>query len=80
MFLLNGIYKKNIVTDFGLSNKIPKIPPDNNCKKNNNFINKFTGRKIRALIAVHLFGIPCKIKKLKIVCKKYRIKIGHLKI
>jgi perosamine synthetase len=44
-------------------------------KKNNKSINRFTGRKIGALIAVHLFGIPCKIKELKLVCKKYKIKI-----
>ena len=44
-------------------------------KKNNYFINKYTGRKIRALIAVHLFGIPCQIEELIIICKKYKIKI-----
>jgi len=35
--------------------------------------NKKTGRKIKALIAVHLYGFPCKINKIKNICRKYNI-------
>ena len=44
-------------------------------KKGKNYINKYTNRKIAALIAVHLFGIPCKIEKIKKICDKYNIKV-----
>ena len=44
-------------------------------KKGKYFVNKNTGRKIRVLIAVHVFGIPCKIIEIKKVCKKYNIKL-----
>ena len=50
-----------------------------NCSTSNGdskyFVNKNTGRKIRVLIAVHVFGIPCKIIEIKKVCKKYNIKL-----
>tara|TARA_B100000686_G_C16802414_1_gene987100 strand:+ start:2883 stop:4049 length:1167 start_codon:yes stop_codon:yes gene_type:complete len=44
-------------------------------KKGEYCINKTTGRKIRVLIAVHAFGIPCKILEIKKICKKYNIKL-----
>ena len=44
-------------------------------KKKNYCINKYTKRKIGALIAVHLFGMPCQIQNIKVVCKKYKIKV-----
>ena len=37
------------------------------------YYNKKTGRKIKALIAVHLYGFPCKINEIKKICKKYNI-------
>jgi len=44
------------------------------CKKKNNFtFNKKTGRKVKILIAVHLYGFPCKIFQIKKICKKYNI-------
>ena len=42
-------------------------------KKKNFFYNKNTGKKIKALIAVHLYGFPCKIDEIKRVCKKFKI-------
>jgi len=44
-------------------------------KKKGYCINKETGRKIRVLIAVHVFGIPCKILEIKRICKIYNIKL-----
>ena len=44
-------------------------------KKKGYCINKKTGRKIRVLIAVHVFGIPCKILEIKKICKKYNIEL-----
>lgn len=35
--------------------------------------NKNTGRKIKALIAVHLYGFPCKIIEIKKICKEYNL-------
>ena len=42
-------------------------------KKGKYTYNKKTGRKIKALIAVHLYGFPCKIIELKKICKLYNI-------
>ena len=36
-------------------------------------INKKTGKVIKALIAVHVFGIPCKILELKKICKEFNL-------
>ena len=36
-------------------------------------INKNTGKKIKALIVVHLYGFPCKIIEIKRICKKFKI-------
>ena len=44
-------------------------------KKKGYCINKKTGRKIRVLIAVHVFGVPCKILEIKKICNKYNIKL-----
>tara|TARA_B110000438_G_scaffold198140_1_gene189643 strand:- start:56 stop:805 length:750 start_codon:yes stop_codon:yes gene_type:complete len=41
--------------------------------KKNFCFNKKTKRKISALIAVHIFGHPCNIFKIKKVCKKFKI-------
>ena len=42
-------------------------------KKGKFIYNKKTNKKIKALIAVHLYGFPCKIIELKKICKKYGI-------
>jgi len=41
--------------------------------KNNYCFNRKTKRKILALIAVHIFGHPCNILKIKKICKKFKI-------
>ena len=41
--------------------------------KNRKCINKKTGKVIKALIAVHVFGIPCKILELKKICKEFNL-------
>ena len=51
---------------------------ENYLKKNSKKIgsytyNKKTKKKIKALIAVHLYGFPCKIIEIKKICKKYNI-------
>tara|TARA_B100002019_G_scaffold208362_1_gene181073 strand:- start:608 stop:1666 length:1059 start_codon:yes stop_codon:yes gene_type:complete len=38
-------------------------------------INKNTGRKIFAVIPVHIFGHPCKIDETIVVAKKYKLKV-----
>lgn len=43
--------------------------------KNNKCYNKITRKKISALIAVHIFGHPCKIEELKKICLRYKIPI-----
>ena len=42
-------------------------------KKGKFFFNKKTNKRIKTLIAVHIFGHPCKIDLIKKVCDKYRI-------
>jgi perosamine synthetase len=56
------------------------IKLDNYLKKNtfikdNCCYNKITKKKISALIAIHVFGHPCKIDELKTVCSKYNLPI-----
>ncbi len=40
---------------------------------NKKCINKKTGKIIKVLIAVHVFGMPCKILELKKICKEFNI-------
>ena len=42
-------------------------------KKGKNYYNKKTGKRIKALITVHVYGFPSKIKELKKICRKYNI-------
>ena len=44
-------------------------------KKGGQSINKFTKKRIKVLIAVHVFGMPCNIKSINQICKKYNIKV-----
>jgi len=41
--------------------------------KNQQCVNKKTGKTIRACIAMHTFGHPCKIDEIKEICDKYHI-------
>ena len=43
--------------------------------KDNCCYNKITKKKISALIAIHVFGHPCKINELKTICSKYNLTI-----
>ena len=43
--------------------------------KNNQTINKETGAKITALIAVHIYGNCCNILEISKICKKFNIKL-----
>ena len=49
-------------------NKIAKV-------KNNICINKFTGRKIKAVIPVHVFGHFMKINELKKLARKFKLRV-----
>lgn len=42
-------------------------------KKNNKLINKKTGREIKGLISIHLFGYPNSVLELNKVCKEFGI-------
>lgn len=44
-------------------------------KKKEHSFNKFTGKRIKVLIAVHVFGMPCNIKSINRICKRYNIKV-----
>ena len=35
-------------------------------KRKSHYINKKTGKRLRALVVVHLYGFPCEILKIKI--------------
>jgi len=49
---------------------------EKNTKIQKNFtINKHTGAKISALIAVHIYGNSCNIKEIKKICECYNIKL-----
>lgn len=41
--------------------------------KNNKRINKYTKRKISAVLPVHTFGYPCKIESIAEICREFRI-------
>ena len=43
--------------------------------KNNVCINKKTRRRIKALIAVHIFGHACQIIEIKRICKRFKISL-----
>lgn len=44
-------------------------------KKGKFYYNKKSGKKIKALIVVHLYGFPSKILEIRKVCKKFNIKV-----
>ena len=41
--------------------------------KDNKLINKFTGKKIAAVVPVHVFGLPAKVQEIKKICLKWNI-------
>ena len=48
---------------------------NNTVIKNNQCINKITGKKIKACLPMHTFGHPCKIDEIKVICENYNIKL-----
>lgn len=61
---------------FGIcATKLRQYLEKNSLKKREYCINKKTGKKIKALIAVHLLGFPCDIYEILKVCKEYNIKV-----
>lgn len=42
-------------------------------KRGNMSVNRFTKKTLKALIVVHVYGIPCKIDDLKKICKKFNL-------
>tara|TARA_B100001057_G_scaffold446700_1_gene485511 strand:- start:8131 stop:9285 length:1155 start_codon:yes stop_codon:yes gene_type:complete len=53
--------------------KLDKYLKKTTKKINGKLFNKKTKKEIKALIAVHLYGLPCKIDQIKQICKKYKI-------
>ncbi len=43
--------------------------------KNNEPINKITGRRIKACVPVHIFGHPCEIDRIVEICKEFNIEV-----
>ena len=62
------------LNNLGISAKKIKSFIETKCKKIGKFyVNKKTKRKIKAVVAVHIFGNPCDIIKIKKMCKKYNL-------
>jgi len=60
--------------NFGVNfKKLEQYLKNNTFIKNQNTYNKKTGRIIKAIIPVHIFGHPCEIDKIVNLCKKYNI-------
>jgi aminotransferase in exopolysaccharide biosynthesis len=58
----------------GMSPKSLEDFLNNNCEiKNNNCINKTTGKTIKACVPMHTFGHPCRIEEIKDICDKWNI-------
>ena len=53
--------------------KLANYLKNNLIKKGKNSFNKRTNRRVKAVIAVHLYGLPCKINEIKKICKKYNL-------
>ena len=61
---------------FGIDPLKLKIYLEKNTKFENNFtINKSTGKRISALIAVHIFGNSCDVQSILEICKNYNIRL-----
>ena len=62
------------LNNLGISAQKIKSFVETKCKKIGKFyFNKKTKRKIKAVVAVHIFGNPCDIIEIKKVCKKYNL-------
>ena len=57
-----------IITNWNLPHETYKI-------KNNQCINKKTGKVIKAIIPVHVFGHACDIEKIVKIARKYKFEV-----
>ena len=53
--------------------KLDKYLTDKTFKKKNKLFNKYTGREIKGLISIHLFGYSNNIIEINKICKKFGI-------
>ena len=68
------VFLDSNLKNFGISVDAIQKFLSNKCKKlGRYYFNKKTKKKIKALVAVHLFGNACDILKIKKICKKYSI-------
>lgn len=64
------------IRTFGIcAHKLEKYLKKITFKKGSFFFNKKTKRRISAIIAVHIFGNPCEILKLRSIAKKYNLRL-----
>ena len=80
---LSFVATANAVTHLGASPHFIDVEPTslgmsigtrkrlNIAVKNKHVINKFTGKKISAVVPVHVFGLPAKIVEIKRVCSEW---------
>ena len=65
-----------ILEPFGIcAHKLEKYLKKITFKKGSLLFNKKTKRRISAIIAVHIFGNPCEILKLRSIANKYNLKL-----
>ena len=55
------------------SNKLEKYLNNNCIRTKNGIINKISGKRIAAIVAVHIFGMPCDILKIKSIADEWGI-------
>ena len=64
------------ISNFGVDCKKLELYLSKNVKiKNNQCINKKTGKVIKAIVPVHVFGHACEIEKILKIAKKYKLEI-----
>lgn len=64
------------ISDLGIDvSKLYKHLKKNTFKKKNFLYNKITCRRIFAIMPVHIFGMPCNIKGIQKIAKKFNLKI-----
>jgi len=64
------------ISDFGIDvDKLNKYLEKNTHTKNNSLYNKKSGRRIFAIMPVHIFGMPCNIIGIQKIAKKFNLKV-----
>ena len=64
------------ISNFGVDSKKLELYLNKHAKiKNNQCINKKTGRVIKAIVPVHVFGHACEIEKIVKIAKKYKLDV-----